>query len=49
MPAAVFQKILDHRGIVVSNPVGALAHLQLGGRSLCRATRVKRKDAIRIS
>ena len=25
-----FQKILDHRGIVVSDPVGALAHLQLG-------------------
>jgi len=28
--AAEFQKILDHRGIVVSNPIGALAHLQLG-------------------
>ena len=28
--AAEFQKILDHRGIVVSDPVGALAHLQLG-------------------
>ena len=25
-----FQKILDHRGIVVSDPVGALARLQLG-------------------
>jgi hypothetical protein len=25
-----FQKILDHRGIVVSDPIGALAHLQLG-------------------
>jgi DNA-binding winged helix-turn-helix (wHTH) protein/tetratricopeptide (TPR) repeat protein len=25
-----FQKILDHRGIVVSDPVGALVHLQLG-------------------
>jgi tetratricopeptide (TPR) repeat protein len=25
-----FQKILDHRGIVVSEPIGALAHLQLG-------------------
>jgi hypothetical protein len=24
-----FQKILDHRGIVVSDPIGALAHLQL--------------------
>ena len=28
--AAEFQKILDHRGIVVSDPIGALAHLQLG-------------------
>jgi DNA-binding winged helix-turn-helix (wHTH) protein/Tfp pilus assembly protein PilF len=25
-----FQKILDHRGIVVSDPIGVLAHLQLG-------------------
>lgn len=28
--AVEFQKILDHRGIVVSDPVGALARLQLG-------------------
>jgi eukaryotic-like serine/threonine-protein kinase len=28
--AAEFQKILEHRGIVTSNPVGALARLQLG-------------------
>jgi tetratricopeptide (TPR) repeat protein/predicted Ser/Thr protein kinase len=28
--AAEFQKILDHRGLVVSDPIGALAHLQLG-------------------
>jgi tetratricopeptide (TPR) repeat protein len=28
--AAEFQKILDHRGIVVSDPIGAVAHLQLG-------------------
>jgi eukaryotic-like serine/threonine-protein kinase len=28
--AAEFQKILDHPGIVVSDPIGALAHLQLG-------------------
>ncbi|HKW65257.1 MAG TPA: winged helix-turn-helix domain-containing protein [Candidatus Acidoferrum sp.] len=28
--AAEFQKILNHRGIVVSDPIGALAHLQLG-------------------
>jgi tetratricopeptide (TPR) repeat protein len=31
-PAAVaeFQKILDHRGIVLNLPLGALAHLQMG-------------------
>jgi tetratricopeptide (TPR) repeat protein len=28
--AAEFQKILDHRGTVISDPVGALAHMQLG-------------------
>ena len=28
--AAEFQKILDHRGIVLNEPIGALAYLQLG-------------------
>jgi tetratricopeptide (TPR) repeat protein len=28
--AAEFQKILDHRGIVGADPIGTLAHLQLG-------------------
>jgi eukaryotic-like serine/threonine-protein kinase len=28
--ATEFRKILDHRGIVVSDPIGALAHWQLG-------------------
>jgi hypothetical protein len=28
--AAEFQKILDHRGIVALDPIGALAYLQLG-------------------
>lgn len=28
--AAEFQKILDHRGIVLNDAIGALAHLQLG-------------------
>ena len=27
---AEFQKLLDHRGIVGADPIGALAHLQLG-------------------
>lgn len=28
--AVEFQKIIDHRGIVASDPIGAIAHLQLG-------------------
>jgi tetratricopeptide (TPR) repeat protein len=28
--AVEFQKILDHRGVVLNEPIGALAHLQLG-------------------
>ena len=28
--AAEFQKVLDHRGIVLADPIGALSHLQLG-------------------
>ena len=28
--AAEFQKILDHRGVVLADPIGTLAHLQLG-------------------
>jgi len=27
--AAEFQKILDHRGVVINEPIGALAHLGL--------------------
>jgi len=27
---AEFQKVLDHRGLVLSDPIGALANLQLG-------------------
>jgi TolA-binding protein len=28
--AAEFRKIIDHRGVVLSSPIGALAHLNLG-------------------
>ena len=28
--AAEFQKVLDHPGVVFADPIGALAHLQLG-------------------
>ena len=39
--AAEFQKILDHRGIVGADPIGALAHLQLG-RAFARSGDVAR-------
>jgi DNA-binding winged helix-turn-helix (wHTH) protein/tetratricopeptide (TPR) repeat protein len=43
--AAEFQKILDHRGIVVSDPIGALAHLQLGRALVMSGDKVKAKTA----
>ena len=43
--AVEFQKILDHRGIVVSDPIGALAHLQLGRAYVLTAD----KDKARIA
>jgi serine/threonine protein kinase len=43
--AAEFQKILDHRGIVVSDPIGALAHLQLGRAFVLSGDRAKAKTA----
>src|SRR5437773_993966 len=43
--AAEFQKILDHRGIVVSDPIGALAHLQLGRAFALSGDRTKAKTA----
>jgi hypothetical protein len=43
--AAEFQKILDHRGIVVSDPIGALARLQLGRAFALSADRMKAKAA----
>ena len=54
--AAEFQKILDHRGLVGADPIGALAHLQLGrvyalsrdkakARSMCQAFFRLWKDA----
>ena len=42
---AEFQKILDHRGIVVSDPVGALARLQLGRAFVLSGDRTKAKTA----
>ena len=43
--AAEFQKILDHRGIVVSDPIGALAHLQLGRAFVLSGDKAKAKAA----
>jgi tetratricopeptide (TPR) repeat protein len=43
--AAEFQKILDHRGIVVSDPIGALAHLQLGRALALSGDKTKAKKS----
>ncbi|MGC2108958.1 MAG: winged helix-turn-helix domain-containing protein [Candidatus Korobacteraceae bacterium] len=40
-----FQKILDHRGIVVSDPIGALAYLQLGRAYEMSGDKIKAKSA----
>jgi serine/threonine protein kinase/tetratricopeptide (TPR) repeat protein len=43
--AAEFQKILDHRGIVLNEPIGALAHLQLGRAYAMQGESAKAKAA----
>jgi len=43
--AAEFQKILDHRGIVVIEPIGALAHLQIGRAYAIQGDTAKAKAA----
>ena len=43
--AAEFQKILDHRGIVGSDPIGALAHVQLGRAFVLSGDKIKAKTA----
>jgi tetratricopeptide (TPR) repeat protein len=43
--AAEFQKILDHRGIVGSDPIGALARLQLGRAYALSGDKTKAKNA----
>jgi serine/threonine protein kinase/tetratricopeptide (TPR) repeat protein len=42
---AEFQKILDHRGIVGADPIGALAHLQLGRVFALMGDKTKAKSA----
>jgi eukaryotic-like serine/threonine-protein kinase len=41
--AAEFQKILNHRGIVAADPIGALAHLQLGRIFALSGDKIKAK------
>jgi len=43
--AAEFQKILDHRGIVASDPIGAIARLQLGRAMVLSGDKTKAKAA----
>ena len=43
--AAEFQKVLNHRGIVLADPIGALAHLQLGRAYVVSGDMTKAKSA----
>ena len=43
--AAEFQKVLDHHGIVLADPIGALAHLQLGRAYMIQGDMAKAKSA----
>jgi tetratricopeptide (TPR) repeat protein len=43
--AREFQKILNHRGIVICDPIGALAHLQLGRVYALSGDETKAKSA----
>jgi tetratricopeptide (TPR) repeat protein len=43
--AAEFQKIFDHRGVVLNEPIGALAHLQIGRAYTLQGDTAKAKAA----
>jgi tetratricopeptide (TPR) repeat protein len=43
--AAEFQTVLDHRGIVLADPIGVLAHLQLGRAYVVSGDKIKAKNA----
>jgi eukaryotic-like serine/threonine-protein kinase len=45
--ASEFQKILDHRGVVLNGPIGALAHLQIGRAYVLQGDTAKAKAAYR--
>lgn len=44
--ATEFQKIIDHRGIVVSDPIGALAHLQIGTAYLMAKDKARAESSL---
>ena len=43
--AGEFQKILDHRGLVLNEPIDALAHLQIGRAYATQGDTTKAKAA----
>ena len=43
--AAEFQNILDHRGVVINQPIGVLAHLQIGRAYVMQGDTSKAKTA----
>jgi hypothetical protein len=43
--AAEFRKILDHRAIVATDPIGAMAHLQLGRAFVLSGEKTRAKIA----
>jgi tetratricopeptide (TPR) repeat protein len=43
--AEEFLKVLDHRGVVSADPIGALAHLQLGRAYVASGNKMKAKSA----
>jgi tetratricopeptide (TPR) repeat protein len=43
--AAEFQKVLNHRGVVFADPIGALAHLQLGRAYVASGDMAKARNA----
>jgi eukaryotic-like serine/threonine-protein kinase len=43
--AIEFQKIIDHRGLVLNRPIGALAHLGLGRAYALQGDNVKARAA----
>jgi hypothetical protein len=45
--AVEFEKILDHRGVVFNEPIGALARLQLGRSLALAGDKARAKDAYR--